>query len=97
MKNNNYQENLFIKMPQDLKISVVAALKKKIINRISAGKSDEIVFDFSDVSAMDTGGLALIIFIMEKYGEKKILKFVDISDNIKYIFYLDERTSKILL
>ena len=79
----------------DLNFNSAQDLKKNFLKEISNSKSECVLLDFSSVSSMDTGGLALLIFIVEKYGESKKIRFSNVPESLKYIFKLDERIYEI--
>ncbi|HPG30997.1 MAG TPA: STAS domain-containing protein [bacterium] len=94
MKIINNADCLEIKLT-DLNFNSAQDFKKKISKEMSNGKSGRVLFDFSSVLNMDTGGLALLIFIVEKYGESKEIIFSNVPVSLKHIFKLDERIFKI--
>jgi len=72
---------------QQIKMSLTA-------KKITKNAVEILVFDFKAVEYMDTAGIGLLIFFTKLYPGK--IRCQNISDNLLYVFELDESTRTLI-
>ena len=85
-------DNLTINLSGDLDIYSEKEFKKFVEEKLKPTNTD-IVFDFSELSYIDSTGLGMFINIYKDQIEKnKTIKIINAKDNIKKLFKITDLT-----